>query len=370
MKRILTLIAAILTISASAQLTANDIGLPENLFNELQYVVFDKQFEQASLRAPGAQAIELTKLETRRTSGGVTTTTKEVVIRESKYRAPGIRNNVGVYALNLASNFYHEFGYKQVAETDSGFVMTDPKDGWRLVIWNKSGAWYSQQLPPDYGFRLTDPYTKISRMYSEAELMQMKYFARGARTPRNLTRADLISFHQNYRIGSERNPATHVCSFFSTISQLDADTYKARIYINGKDITTFNYSGLITSFNTTGFPIGSIKWKMLNACVPGDGGTINSTNPFSGSFYEYGNAGTCAIGSGSLTEAGMTIDIEAGSSFSYTHTEPNICIYNDAKPFMLWFVAESQGANGKNEATDCYFYVSQNRRVFSLFGNN
>jgi hypothetical protein len=355
--------------SANAQITGADIGIPEDIFQDLQHVVFTQQYEQCSERAPGGSAIELTKLETKRTVNGVTTTVKEVVIRESKYRKPGVRQNVGVYGLNLVQMFYHDYKYNNVSATDSGYVLVKPSDGWRLNIWEKNGQWYSQQLAPGYGFRLTDPYTKVSRWYSDTELKAMKYFPRGVTKPITVTQAMIIEWSQNYRIGQVRDPNQYVTSILSTVTRVSGNRYKGTIYISGKEVTSGTSLPLITSYGTTGISIGSVKWRLLNGCVPGDGGQMSTTNVMGALYYEYGNFGTCDGSSGPFSPDRLTIDVEAGDSFSYNSNEPDLVTYNGSKNFVLWFNAETQQAAGKNEGTDSYYNVTNSTPRYSLSGN-
>jgi len=357
MKKLFTLILAVVTVTAYSQLTANDIGLPEDVFNSLKNVVFTQEYVPA--------AIELTKLETKKVSGGVPTTTKEVVIREAR-RPVASTVQAGVYALNLVSNFVHEFGYETIAPHDSGYVFTDTGDGMRLNVWNKSGKWYSRQLRPDLGFMLTDPYTRVARYYTEAELLQMKFFAKGATKPRAITRAELEQYSSRRRIGQEYNPSTHVTSLFATIDKVSANSYRGTIYINGNAVTTSATLPLITSYGSTGIKVGAIRWRYLNECVPGDGGQMSTTNVMGSLYYEYGNFGTCDGASFSTVDSNsLTTTVESGTSFDYDSTTRTVT-YNSNKNMAIWFSYETQIANGKNEGADAYWSVTDNRRAVSL----
>lgn len=346
-----------LTLQVTAQLTGSMVGIPDQVYTDLQNVVFDFEFQ--------SKRLELTKLETKRIVGGVTTITKEVVLRE-------VRNTTdrtvpaGVYGANLAANFILEFGHKTIVDTDSGYQFIDNR-GDAFAIWFKSGKWYAQMYNATPGIMLTDPYTKVYRLYSYAELSAMKYFTRGSRTHTNLTPAQLRNYNITYRIGSERNPATHVTNLFATVTQLNGNTYKGHIWINGKPVSEVNTSQLITSFGSTGIPIGAVRWRFLNECVKGDGGQMSTTNVMSGMYYEYGNAGTCDGSSNTLSEQALTVTVQPGDKFSYDTVNRTVT-YDTDRSFVLWFSYETQMANGKNEGADGYYHVTQSRPVYSLFG--
>lgn len=356
MKSVFTLLFAFVTVTTFAQLTGSMVGIPDQVYDDLKNVVFDQQFQ--------SKRLELTKLETKRTVAGVTTTTKEVILRE-------VRNTTdrtvqaGVYGSNLAANFILEYGHKTIVETDSGYHFIDSR-GDVFNIWFKSGKWYSQIVNATQGIMLTDPYTNVYRLYSYAELSAMKYFIRGQRNPINLTEAQLRKYNVEYRIGAERNPSTHVTSLFATVTQVNGNTYKGHIWINGKPVSEVNTSALITSFGTRGIPIGAVRWKFLNECVKGDGGQMSSTNVMGSLYYEYGNFGTCDGTSSALNEQALTITVQAGDTFDYDAASDAVTYDTDRK-FVLWFNYETQGANGKNEGADGYYYVTQNRPVYSLF---
>jgi hypothetical protein len=353
---IFTLLMAV-TITGYSQLTANDVGLPQDVYDAYKNVVFTQEY------VPGA--LELTKLETKRTVAGVTTTTKEVVLRPSRNVTPKTTQS-GVYGLNLISNFVHEFGYDNIAQHDSGYVFTDTGDGMRFNVWTKNGKYYSQLLWPDYGFRLTDPYTKKSRYYTEAELMTLKYFPSGSKSQRTITRNELAGFSNRYRIGSVVNPQTHVTSLFATIDRISQNEYKGNIYINGNLVTSSATLPLITSYGTTGIRVGAVRWKFLNECVPNDGGQMTTTNVMGSLYYEYGNFGTCdGSSSGVVDNSTLTTTIVSGSSFDYDSTS-DIVTYNSSKDMAIWFNFETQIANGKNEGGDGYWSVTDNRRAISL----
>ena len=359
MKSKFTLIVALfIAISSFGQLTGSMVGIPDQVYNDLKNVVFDQQFQ--------SKRLELTKLETKRVVNGVTTTTKEVVLRE-------VRNTTdrtvpaGVYGANLAANFILEFGHKTIVDTDSGYQFIDNR-GDAFAIWFKSGKCYAQMYNATPGIMLTDPYTKVYRLYSYAELSAMKFFPRGSRTHINLTPAQLRNYNIEYRIGSERNPATHVTNLFATVTQVNGNTYRGHIWINGKPISEVNTSQLITSFGTTGIPVGAVRWRFLNECVKGDGGQMSSTNVMGALYYEYGNFGTCDGSSSGLTDAALTVTVQHGDTFNYNSATRTVT-YDTDRDFMLWFSYETQGANGKNEGADGYYYVSQNRPVYSLLGN-
>jgi hypothetical protein len=347
----------VLTIQVSSQLTGSMVGIPDQVYTDLQNVVFDQQFQ--------SKRIELTKLETKRTVSGVTSTTKEVVLRE-------VRNTTdrtvqaGVYGANLAANFILEYGHKTIVDTDSGYQFIDSR-GDVFNIWFKSGKWYSQVVNGAQGIMLTDPYTKVRRLYTYPELSAMKYFIRGQRNPINLTEAQLRKYNVEYRIGAERNPETHVTSLFATVTQVNGNTYRGHIWINGKPVSEVNTALLTTSFGTRGIPIGAVRWKFLNECVPGDGGQMSSTNVMGSLYYEYGNFGTCDGKSSGLNEPAMTVTVQSGDTFDYDATS-DVVTYDTDRKFVLWFNYETQGANGKNEGADGYYYVTQNRPAYSLFG--
>jgi hypothetical protein len=353
---IFTLLMAV-TITGYSQLTANDVGLPQDVYDAYKNVVFTQEY------VPGA--LELTKLETKRTVAGVTTTTKEVVLRPSRNFTPKTTQS-GVYGLNLISNFVHEFGYDVITQTDSGYVFSRSFDAMRFIVWTKSGKYHSQLLWPDYGFRLTDPYTKKSRYYTEAELMQMKYFPSGSKSHRTITRNELIAFSNRYRIGSAVNPQTHVTSLFATIDRLSNNQYKGNIYINGNLVTSSATLPLVTSYGTTGIRVGAVRWRFLNECVPNDGGQMTTTNVMGSLYYEYGNFGTCdGSSSGVVDNTTLTTTIVSGSSFDYDSTS-DVVTYNSSKDMAIWFNFETQIANGKNEGGDGYWSVTDNRRAISL----
>ena len=359
MKSVFTLLFAVVTVTTLAQLTASDVGLPSNVYNDLKNVVFTQEF------IPGR--LELTKLETKRTVGGVTTTTKEVVLREA--RTPVASTvQAGVYGINLVSNYIHEYGHEEVTQHDSGYVLVSPFDGMIFNVWNKLGKWYCQNTRPDGAFMLTDPYTKVTRFYLPSELKAMKYYPRGTTKPQTITDNILASFRNRYRIGQVYSPQTHVTSLFATLTQEANGTYRGNIYINGNLVTSGTTLPLITSYGTNGIKVGSVNWRFLNGCVQGDGGSVSTTNVFGALYYEYGNAGTCdGQSNGTVTPASLTTSVTAGNSFSYNKNEPDQVIYNSSKDFMIWFKYETQLANGKNEGADAYFNVTENRRVFSLF---
>jgi hypothetical protein len=311
--------------------------------------------------------LELTKHETRRTVGGVTTTTKEVVLREA--RTPVASTvQAGVYGINLVSNYIYEYGYDQITKHDSGYVFVSSYSGMIFNVWTKSGKWHCQNIRPDGAFMLTDPYTKVTRFYTPTELKAMKYYPRGVRTPQSITDNTLASFRNSYRIGEVYSSQTHVTNLFATITQEANGTYRGNIYINGNLVTSGTSLPLITSYGTTGIKVGSVDWRFLNGCVKGDGGSVSTNNVFGALFYEYGNAGTCdGQSNGSVTSASLTTSVTAGSAFSYNKNEPDQVVYNSNKDFVVWFKYQTQGANGKNEGADAYFNVTENRRVFSLF---
>jgi hypothetical protein len=357
MKTVIFTLLMAFTITGYSQLTANDVGLPQDVFDTYKNVVFTQEYTP--------EALELTKLETTRTVNGVRTVTKEVVLRPVP-RSSARTVQAGVYGLNLISNFIHEFGYDNIAQHDSGYVFTDTGDGMRFNVWTKSGKYYSQLLWPDYGFRLTDPYTRQSRYYSEAELMAMKYFPRGSRTARTITRSELAGFSNRYRIGSAVNPQTHVTSLFATIDRISQNEYKGNIYINGNLVTSSATLPLITSYGTTGIRVGAVRWKFLNECVPNDGGQMTTTNVMGSLYYEYGNFGTCdGSSSGVVDNSTLTTTIVSGSSFDYDLAS-DIVTYNSSKDMAIWFNFETQIANGKNEGADGYWSVTNNRRAISL----
>jgi hypothetical protein len=357
MKTILFILFMAVTVTAFPQLTANDVGLPQDVFDTYKNLVFTQEYTP--------EALELTKLETKRTVNGVTTTTKEVVLRPVP-RSSAKTVQAGVYGLNLIANFVHEFGYEQITQTDSGYVFTDTGDGMRFNVWTKSGKYYSQLLWPDYGFRLTDPYTRQSRYYSEAELMTMKFFPRGSRTARTITRSELAAFSARYRIGSAVNPQTHVTSLFATIDRISNNQYRGNVYINGNLVTSSATLPLVTSYGTTGIRVGAIRWRFLNGCVPNDGGQMTTQNVMGALYYEYGNFGTCDGASfGTVDSNTLTTTIEAGTSFDYDPVN-DIVTYNGSKNMAVWFSFETQLANGKNEGGDGYWSVTENRRAISL----
>lgn len=358
MKSKFTLIIALfIAISSFGQLTGSMVGIPDQVYNDLKNVVFDQQFQ--------SKRLELTKLETKRVVKGVTTTTKEVVLRE-------VRNTTdrtvqaGVYGANLAANFILEFGHKTIVDTDSGYQFIDNR-GDAFAIWFKSGKWYAQMYNAIPGIMLTDPYTKIRRLYTYAELSAMKYFVRGTSTPTKLTEAQLRKYNIEYRIGSERNPATHVTNLFATVTQVNGNTYRGHIWINGKPVSEVNTSQLITSFGTTGIPVGAVRWRFLNECVKGDGGQMSTTNVMGALYYEYGNFGTCDGSSGKLTDQALIVTVQAGDTFNYDSVSRTVT-YDTDRSFVLWFSYETQMANGKNEGADGYYHVTQSRPVYSLFG--
>lgn len=343
-------------------LSASGIGLPQVIFDTLKNVVFSRQFEQCSVQAPGHGALELTKLEIKRIAAGVTTITKEVVLREVKWYKPGIRENVGAYGLNLAANFFHEWNHEEVVEIENGIEL---RKGDQLArFWKEGTEWRFQQFKADKSIMLVDPYTKVARYYTEAELLAMKFYRRGSTKATTLTSAMLDGYMQNYRIGYERDPSKYVCNIFSTITKTSPNNFKATIFVNGVDSDSINEQILITSFGKIGMGFGQVRWKMLNECVPGDAGSASSTV----SLNEYGNAGTCGKASSGLAADALTIKTTAGGAFSFVNQKPYEVTYNSNKKFTLWFQAETFQAQGKNESTDCYYNVVEDKPVFSLFG--
>lgn len=340
---LMTLLSSVFT----AQLSPADLALPENLYYQTFNVVFHSEFEQCSKRAPGHSPIEMTNYTVTSTVNGVTTKSTQKVIRESRYRSPGIRPNVGVYGLNLVCWYVHDYGYSNITTTDSGFVFSN-NNGQAYAIWQKNNTWYAAAQKSDYGFRLTDPVTKISRYYSEAELLQMKFVARNTTKLLPITKSMLVEWSQNYRIGEVRNPATHVCNVFTTISRTDANTYRGNIYVNGIDVANINESALITSFGSTGMTF-TPRWRYLNGCAAGDGGSSPG--------YEYGSAGQCYQAQGTVGNFQNTT-VEPSDHFSYN---ADLVLYDVDKPFLLWFQAESFQAQGKNESDESFYNVTENR---------
>lgn len=358
---ILSVLVLCFSVASYSQLSPDDIGLPDDIYQSLKNVVFTQEY------IPGR--LELTKYETKRTVNGVTTTTKEVVLREA--RTPSASTTqAGVYGLNLVSYYVNDYGYDQIIATDSGYHIVRSTDGMSLNIWSRSGKWYSRNERPDKSIMLTDPYTKVTRFYSQTELLLMKYFPRGVTKPQVMTVAILDKFSNRYRIGQEYNPQTHVTNLFATITKPTSNTYRGNIYINGNLVTSGATLPLITSYGTTGIRVGAVRWRFLNECTPGDGGQMSSTNVMGSLYYEYGNFGTCdGQSSGTINDASLTTSVEAGLAFDYNNTEPDLVTYNSSKKFWIWFQYETQGANGKNEGSDAYYNVSENRPLTSLSGN-
>lgn len=360
---------ALLTIGQDNVITAADIGLPDNVYQDLKNVVFTQEFEQCSQQAPGHNPIELTMYIYKTVKNGVTTVTEEVVVREYKYRKPGIRDNVGVYCLSLVAPLVNDNGYKNISKTDSGYVFAR-SSGSQLIVWNKSDKWYSKFAGAELGFRLMHPKTKQTRWYSATELLTFRYIPRTSTRPIAMTMAMIEDWSKRYRIGEQRDPSKYVCNILTKIVKLDnpgqpSGTYRADIYVNEKNINTFNEGALITSFGTTGMSF-SPRWKFLNGCIQGDGGKMNGGGPTTDGTMDYGNGGTCGSAKGSPTDDFLTINVIEGNSFYF---DGQTVTYNRDKPFWLWSMNETYQAQGKNEQTDGYYDVTNQRIKYSLFGS-
>lgn len=361
MKKLFTLLIAFAcAIAAHSQLTATNIGIPQSVYDDLSTVVFTQQFEQCSDRAPGYGGMELVKMTV--TKNGVKTT--KVVITETKYYKPGIRQNVGAYALNLFRMDLYDFGYKNITATDSGYVLSS-NSGMRAIYWQKNGVWYQQKLGVDYGMQLRDPITRVSRRYSESELISnYTYVKRGTNKELPITSEMLKKWSENYRIGDNYDPGKYVCNVFTRIVNTGPGVYKGEIFVNGINIDNINEGALITSFGKTGMSF-TPRWKFLNGCAKGDG------NDHPVPLNEYGNAGTCDAIQGTNSPAFLSVNVIADTQFSYEQGDGlgngDVFYYDSSKPFWLWFQAESYQAQGKNEGSDSFYDISNGVVKHNLF---
>lgn len=364
MKTIISFITCImLSVGMLSQITATEIGLPESIVTAMDSVVYTSQFEQCSGRAPGYGGMELVRMTV--TRNGVKVLNK-IVITETKYYKPGIRENVGVYGLNLVRYDMNDFGYSAITQNDSGFVLTSTS-GNRSVYWRKGGKWYNQKYGPDYGMQLKDPITKVSRRYSESELIQnFTYVKRGTSKEIPITSEMLKKWNENYRIGEARDPKKYVCNIFSRIVNVSPGVFKAEIFVNRINIDNINEQNLITSFGKSGMTF-TPRWKFLNQCTKGD------ANDHFVPLNEYGNAGTCDAIQGNMTTDFSTISVipdvepyydrQAGDGVGDTF------YYDPTKKCWLWFQVESFQAQGKNEGADAFYDVGNNVIRHNLFNN-
>lgn len=346
MKKLFFLLALVLSIDVSqAQtLTGEMIGIPEEMFTDLQNVVFVNKYA-----GPG---IKITSRTTTTTVNGVRKSTRTTVAQLKGEST--VKSSEGIYALNLADYFLHSYGYNDISQSDSGWTLT-ASNGSMAIFWHAPNS-------PNWFFRQTNAggpivrqfYEGVPREFNAADILKMPIYTKGWKLVPTFTVNDIEKFTGYYREGFVRDPAKYVTSIFAIVSRTSADVYSSSIYVSGFNVDSIDESKLITSFGKTGMTF-TTRWKFYNDCERNPAVDQNGV-------LQIGNFGNCMY----IQPGAKTIQVQPSDHFEYI-AETNTVLYDASKPHaMLELDIESFQAQGKNEGDQGYWNMKTGSRAQNL----
>jgi hypothetical protein len=94
-----------------------------------------------------------------------------------------------------------------------------------------------------------------------------------------ITLDKLYEMDADYFYGADKNPSTHITSWFMTLTNSSGNTFESELWINFKPAKSINYASMVTSYGQVGKSY-QLRWTTYNGCT-GFGGACTSAGPYS-----------------------------------------------------------------------------------------
>lgn len=325
--------ALIMTVTAKGQtpeLTAEYLGLPQEVFESAKTTVFTSSSNLF---------FEIIPVTSTTVKKGVTTKTTSYSMRLKKQNGSST-----AYGLNLVYMYAHDYGCAYTGQNDTAFVFSNDRQSAYLTTSGNVHRFTIISKIEDRKFYIGGKWMNFTR--NQIDSICQKALKYNISTLEEKTKLVFT--------GGSRNPETHVTSIFGVIEK-NGDTYLNKTLINGKVYSTFNYKPLITPW---GGQLGdlSFSWVVYNGCAQPT--VIQDANSL-------GSMGECFRRMySSFQSQSQSITVTAGTSFS-SNAQGNI-IYDQSKPAQIQLVVHRHPMPDKNVEQEGYWSLTKGQRVFVI----
>lgn len=337
------------------QLTAEMLGLPQELFDAVKNVVIDTRSTGGYTVKAVMQRISAAEWTKRQNEYKAALLAARLakqpttnIPRPTAYELVNVWTPVrksephGVLLLNWVHDLIHAMGYEYKGRKANGdFILEYSTTDW----YDANGKWYSD-FTDTYRISFAGDMCYVYQNDTQNEQVysvngELKIFDRETISAQSRVDIEQVNAHeQDYWIGKVRNPQTHLCSIFPRWSE---DGSEFATYING--IRHDLAPKLSTLINEAGqkYSDYDVNMAALNSCeVPADHKDAESM----------GNFGECL-------DAWFETEEEAKSfTFLYDLTKPVA-----VKSFSVEFSAANGTPNGHYNRFSAYFDLKSNQVI-------
>lgn len=239
-----------MALATYAQPTYADLGLPDEV----------KPMENCVI-----QSAETYTMDVSRTLTGLKLVRKKTT--------PGFT----AYCLNFLHDKIHEEGFEFQGVTGGTYKFFKPSVQFSLGYVPAQSMEVHQDLNGRWVIKLK-PYTMTYRLIVSAKWVT--YTAEQLAALGGITVDQLWEQDADYYYGYDKNPATHITSWFMTVALKSGNTFTSDLWINFKPAKSINYASMVTCYGQTGKTYG-IRWATYNDCTGSMFGKCSAVGPIS-----------------------------------------------------------------------------------------
>ena len=340
MKKIFSAFLAVMMITSMSvthaqELTAEFLGMPQEVFNASNNVVFNQRTFRLA---------EIVPTTTRTVRNGVTTTTTGDIIRwntKNSVLAGSAASKVGIYGIHLIHDYIHSYGLTYSGQNDTSLVFTNSNQEAYLSVNGNKVRFTVITHHEKYTSVRNDPKNPSRKTFihftrQQVDSLSKKYF-----------KFDILELEKRCAYvftGEYKNPQTHLTSFFPWAIVENGKVINKTL-INGKPAGQINLSTLINANGRTGFSY-MVRWNLLNECE-----VTATSNLIAGE----GNMGQC--GNSDWLERFDTraneLQYSFGQTFTYNRITNAVQYNNSKKSYAVLYMGEKP-ISGKEASSQCY----------------